>query len=125
MEAGELTEHKMGYWNELADGLVYAFCIAFTALLVVVAILLMFLAGNASHPFDDILYWASKAPPRLPPYVSHLWLSRSSRPRLTLGNSRAINASRMANSAWWILVIESQKSTTKVQYDTVNFCTAL
>ena len=61
MEAGELTEHKMGYWNELADGLVYAFCIAFTVLLVVAAILLMFLAGNASHPFDDILYWASKS----------------------------------------------------------------
>ena len=61
MEAGELTEHKRGYWNELADELAYAFCIAFTGLLVVAAILLMFLAGNASHPFDDILYWASKS----------------------------------------------------------------
>ena len=60
MEAGELTEHKRGYWNELADELVYAFCTAVAVLLVVAAISLMFLAGNANYPLDEILYAASK-----------------------------------------------------------------
>ena len=59
-EAGELTVHKRGYWNELADELAYTLCTALAVLLVVAAILLMFSAGKANHPFDGIIYWLSK-----------------------------------------------------------------
>ena len=53
-------ERKKGYWNEHADSLVYIFCIVETGTLVCVAILLMFFAGTADYPFDEVLVWVSK-----------------------------------------------------------------
>ena len=51
--------HKRGYWNELADDLAHVCCSAFMCLLVFAAILLMFFAGKADYPLDELLYGAS------------------------------------------------------------------